>query len=112
MIKLQNLSKYYPSKLGKQYIFDSINFEIPGGNNIGILGSNGAGKSTLLETIAGLRTPTGGQITLFGQNPGTWRSTGAHKVGVALQSGRPYPSATPQALLNYLHELDTFSPNR
>ena len=77
-----------------------------------IVGNNGAGKSTLLETIAGLRTPTGGQVTLFGKSPGTWRATGTHKVGVALQDGRPYPSAKPRALLNYLNELYASSPDR
>jgi capsular polysaccharide transport system ATP-binding protein len=62
MIKLQNLSKYYPSKLGNQHIFESINFEIPGEHNIGILGSNGAGKSTLFKLIAGSEYPNSGSI--------------------------------------------------
>jgi capsular polysaccharide transport system ATP-binding protein len=62
MIRLQNLTKYYPSKLGNQYIFDSINFDIPSGHNIGILGSNGAGKSTLFKLIAGSEYPNSGQI--------------------------------------------------
>ena len=106
-ISCVDLSLTYPGGGG----ISGINLDF-GPATTAIVGNNGAGKSTLLETIAGLRTPTGGQITLFGQNPGTWRSTGAHKVGVALQSGRPYPSATPQALLNYLHELYTSSPNR
>ena len=52
MIKLHNLTKYYPSDLGNQYIFKDVNFEIPEGHNVGILGSNGAGKSTLIKLIA------------------------------------------------------------
>ena len=62
MIQLQNVSKYYPSKLGHQYVFDSINFDIPSGHNIGILGSNGAGKSTLFRLIAGSEYPNSGNI--------------------------------------------------
>lgn len=62
MIRLQDLSKYYPSKLGNQYVFDSINFDIPSGHNIGILGSNGAGKSTLFKLIAGSEYPSSGSI--------------------------------------------------
>ena len=70
-----------------------------------IVGNNGAGKSTLLETIAGLRTPSSGRVALFGQSPQHWRLLGANQVGVALQDGRPYPSAKPTALLNYLNDL-------
>lgn len=62
MISLQNLTKYYPSDLGNQYIFQDINFEIPEGNNIGILGSNGAGKSTLFRILAGSEYPNRGKV--------------------------------------------------
>tara|TARA_R110001583_G_scaffold17482_2_gene70660 strand:+ start:28529 stop:29179 length:651 start_codon:yes stop_codon:yes gene_type:complete len=62
MIKLQNLTKYYPSDLGNQYIFKDINFEIPEGHNVGILGSNGAGKSTLFRILAGSEYPNKGKV--------------------------------------------------
>ena len=62
MIKLQNVTKYYPSALGNQYIFKNLNFEIPSGHNIAILGSNGAGKSTLFRMLAGSEYPNQGKI--------------------------------------------------
>ncbi|MDO6691945.1 ABC transporter ATP-binding protein [Aliiglaciecola sp. 3_MG-2023] len=62
MIKLERLTKYYPSKIGNQYIFKDINFEIPSNHNIGILGSNGAGKSTLFRLLAGSEYPNKGRI--------------------------------------------------
>jgi capsular polysaccharide transport system ATP-binding protein len=62
MIKLINLTKYYPSKLGNQYIFKDLNFEIPSGHNIGILGANGAGKSTLFRLLAGSEYPNRGKV--------------------------------------------------
>ena len=106
-IRCVDLSLTYPGGGG----ISGINLDF-GPGTTAIVGNNGAGKSTLLETIAGLRTPTSGQITLFGKSPGMWRSIGTHTVGIALQDGRPYPSATPQALLNYLHDLYASSPNR
>lgn len=62
MIKLDNITKYYPSRLGNQYIFKNLTFEIPSGHNIGILGSNGAGKSTLFRLLAGSEFPNRGKI--------------------------------------------------
>ncbi len=62
MIKLQNLTKYYPSELGNQYIFKNIDFTIPGGHNIALLGSNGAGKSTLFRMLAGSEYPNSGSV--------------------------------------------------
>lgn len=62
MIQLESLTKYYPSKLGNQYIFKEINFTIPEGHNIAILGSNGAGKSTLFRILAGSEYPNKGRV--------------------------------------------------
>lgn len=99
-ITCKNLSLIYPDGGG----ISDINLDF-GPGVTAIVGNNGAGKSTLLESIAGLRTPSGGRITLFGNSPVHWRSSGINQVGVALQDGRPYPSARPIALLKYLDHL-------
>jgi capsular polysaccharide transport system ATP-binding protein len=62
MLTLENLTKYYPSELGKQYIFRDINFTFPEGKSVAILGSNGAGKSTLFRIIAGSEYPNAGRV--------------------------------------------------
>lgn len=41
-----------------------INIQINEGEKVALLGHNGSGKSTLLRTIAGIITPTSGQIKL------------------------------------------------
>lgn len=43
-----------------------VNFELPRGDSIGIIGLNGAGKSTLLRLIAGVQKPTKGEIRTYG----------------------------------------------
>ena len=45
---------------------DSISSEIYPGEFVGIAGPSGSGKSTLLHLLAGLDTPTQGQVTLAG----------------------------------------------
>lgn len=48
-------------------VLKKINFTIPYGEIVGLIGLNGAGKSTLLKTILGLIKPIEGQITIGNQ---------------------------------------------
>lgn len=63
MITLRKVSKWYPSKLGPQYVFKDLSFEIPTDHNIAILGKNGAGKSTLFRLLARSEYPDRGVIS-------------------------------------------------
>jgi ABC-type polysaccharide/polyol phosphate transport system ATPase subunit len=57
-------------KLQKQDDFWSVknlNFQIHKGEAVGIIGANGSGKSTILKLIAGVLTPTNGQIKVLGR---------------------------------------------
>lgn len=44
-----------------------INFEVPQGQVMGIVGGNGAGKSTLLKVLSSITPPTQGRITIQGR---------------------------------------------
>ncbi len=48
-------------------VLDNINFEIPKGEVVGIIGKNGAGKSTLLKVISQITSPTSGSIKAKGR---------------------------------------------
>ncbi|MER2493326.1 ABC transporter ATP-binding protein [Catenovulum sediminis] len=62
MIALQNVTKYYATKLGKKYVLRDVTFTIPEGRDVAILGPNGAGKSTLLRLLGGIDFPNKGRI--------------------------------------------------
>jgi len=47
---------------GTSNVLNGINYQFEKGKFYAIVGSSGAGKSTLLGLLAGLDTPTGGQI--------------------------------------------------
>jgi capsular polysaccharide transport system ATP-binding protein len=62
MIELRSLTKSYPTRHGRRYVFKDVNFTFPSGANIGLIGRNGAGKSTLLRLLGGIDTPDRGEV--------------------------------------------------
>jgi energy-coupling factor transport system ATP-binding protein len=97
-IDIQNLSFSWPSGVT---VLQDCSLTVPQGELWMLLGTNGSGKSTLLRLIAGLFTPTAGQIQVQGkigfvlQNPDhqlVMPSVGAD-IAFGLVSERlPYPA--------------------
>ena len=66
IIEAQRLGKVVASGGGSLTILEDINFDVQPGEAVAILGASGSGKSTLLGLLAGLDTPSSGQIRLDG----------------------------------------------
>ena len=62
MIRLENVTKTYHTRLGARVVLDKINLNVAKGQRIGVLGRNGSGKSTLIRMISGAELPTSGRI--------------------------------------------------
>jgi capsular polysaccharide transport system ATP-binding protein len=62
VIKLVNVSKFYPTRVGSTRVFEHVNLEIAPGEKLGILGRNGAGKSTMIRLMSGAERPTSGRV--------------------------------------------------
>ncbi|MFB3920190.1 MAG: ABC transporter ATP-binding protein [Terriglobia bacterium] len=67
MVRAENLTKIYHSGEEQVVVFEDLNFEIRRGELIALLGESGAGKTTLLHLLAGLDTPSRGEIYFDGQ---------------------------------------------
>lgn len=68
ILKTENLGKEYPLPKGKLCVFDHLNFWLEKGEIVAIMGVSGVGKTTFLNLIAGLDTPTRGDVYLEGEN--------------------------------------------
>ncbi|MHA1447792.1 MAG: ABC transporter ATP-binding protein [Candidatus Hodarchaeales archaeon] len=60
--KLDNLQRYYISKIEIVKAVNGINLNIYAGEFVSILGPSGSGKTTLLNLLSGLDKPTGGKL--------------------------------------------------
>jgi len=62
MIEVRNLYKRYRNHHGSSWVLNDLNFRIPTGVSVGLIGRNGAGKSTLLRLLGGMDIPDKGEI--------------------------------------------------
>ncbi|RUM52952.1 MAG: energy-dependent translational throttle protein EttA [Methylococcus sp.] len=60
VVEVENLCKGF----GDRLLIDNLNFRLPPGGIVGIIGSNGAGKTTLFRMIAGTEKPDSGVIKI------------------------------------------------
>jgi putative ABC transport system ATP-binding protein len=66
MIELRGISKTVPSGSGTLTILHELDLVVPARQVVAITGPSGSGKSTLLGLIAGLDSPSTGQIAIDG----------------------------------------------
>ena len=60
MLEVNNLCKGF----GNKTLIDNLNFSVPKGSIVGIIGGNGAGKTTFLRMLVGTEQPDSGSIDL------------------------------------------------
>ena len=96
-IRIKELTKIFPGDARKN-IRDTIavkdlDFVVKDGELVGLLGPSGCGKSTTLYMIAGLHTPTSGEVW-FGDQEVTNLSPEKRGIGLVFQNYALYPHMT------------------
>lgn len=69
---------------GTAQVCQGVDFTVPEGEVVLLLGANGAGKSTILRTVAGLKRPVRGQVSLYGRDITGWSGHRVARAGAAL----------------------------
>ncbi|MDG6882001.1 Spermidine/putrescine import ATP-binding protein PotA [Phocoenobacter uteri] len=83
---LKNVTKAF----GKAVVIDDLNLEIERGTMTTLLGPSGCGKTTILRLVAGLETPTSGQIFIDGEDV-TKSSIQTRDICIVFQSYALFP---------------------
>jgi len=70
MLKVESLTKSYPTASGMLTVLKSVSFDMERGASLAILGPSGSGKTTLLGLCAGLDRPSSGSVMVAGESIG------------------------------------------
>ncbi|MSO89171.1 MAG: ABC transporter ATP-binding protein [Rhodospirillaceae bacterium] len=82
VIKVRGLTK----RFGAVAAVDGVDFDIPDGSTVALLGGNGAGKTTTLSMLLGLLLPSAGTIEVLGEDMLRHR----HRVLPLMNFSSPY----------------------
>ncbi|WP_414475143.1 ATP-binding cassette domain-containing protein [Microvirga sp. M2] len=66
---------------GKVEAVRNVSFHLPEGETVALVGHNGAGKTTLMKLMLGLIRPTGGSITVLGDDPAAGEFEARRRLG-------------------------------
>src|SRR5712692_3115996 len=117
MIRLNNVSRFYPAKAsdggGVIRALDDFSLRVEPGEWIAVMGPSGSGKSTLVNLIGCLDSPSSGEIWLDGENVAGLSANAltrirAEKIGFVFQQFHliPYLSAVENVMLaQYFHSM-------
>ena len=86
------------TRFGSFVVHDDLDLDVHRGEIIGVVGGSGTGKSVLMRAIIGLKRPSAGEVTVFGQN--FYRASESERLdierrwGVLFQGGALFSSMT------------------
>jgi putative ABC transport system ATP-binding protein len=110
MIKVSALTKSIATATHRVDILRGLDFEVPKGEFVAIMGPSGSGKSTLLGLLAGLDSPTSGSILLDGEeiaglSEDRMALVRGRKIGFVFQSYNLIPTLTAEENVLLPYEL-------
>lgn len=99
-LSVTGLKKHY-----RDFCLDDINFTVPTGSVVGLIGENGAGKSTTLNCILGLVKPDAGNIQILGKPDPYDGASVRRELGIVFDGDNFQLSYTPKTLRGLMRIL-------
>ena len=96
-VKLENITK----QIGTTTILENICLTMKCGQIYGITGENGSGKTMLMRVIAGLVSPSSGQLLFDGKN----RVDADPNIGIMIENASLYPELSGRENLRLLASI-------
>ncbi|MGY3438028.1 MULTISPECIES: ABC transporter ATP-binding protein [unclassified Marinovum] len=89
VISAKHLDLTFETADSPVHALKDVSLDVPPGSFVSFIGPSGCGKTTLLRCIAGLETPTGGDLTVNGMSADAARQARAY--GYVFQAAGLYP---------------------
>lgn len=99
LLELTGVGKDFVSVNERLRVLESVDLRVAAGETMAVTGPSGSGKSTLLAIMAGLESPSAGQVCRDGTPAGDWNEERLarwrrRRVGFVFQSFRLAPTLT------------------
>jgi putative ABC transport system ATP-binding protein len=110
ILAAQALTKTIDTGTHTVNILRGVDFEVPAGQFVAIMGASGSGKSTMLGLLAGLDTPSSGKVVIAGVDitglsEDKLAVVRGEKIGFVFQSYQLIPTLTAEENVLLPHEL-------
>src|ERR1700733_4751085 len=110
ILEASGLTKIIDTGTHRVEILRGVDFEVPAGQFVAIMGASGSGKSTLLGLLAGLDSPTAGSVVIDGTeitglSEDKLAVVRGRKIGFVFQSYQLIPTLTAEENVLLPHEL-------
>ncbi|TWU32003.1 ABC transporter ATP-binding protein [Novipirellula artificiosorum] len=87
VIQTDRLTRYF----GRRAVVRELNFAVPRGSVVGLLGLNGAGKTTTIRMLLGFLSPTRGHCTVLGKDSAVLSPEDRSRIGHTVEGHFLYP---------------------
>ncbi|MTI17472.1 ABC transporter ATP-binding protein [Rhodobacteraceae bacterium RKSG542] len=81
-------------RYGKRTIYENLNFSVPKGRVVALLGKNGVGKTTLIKILMGFLKPVGGRCEVLGEQSHLLSAATRARIGLLFEGHLAYEFMT------------------
>lgn len=81
-------------RFGKRTVYENLNFSVPKGKVVGLLGKNGVGKTTLIKILMGFLKPMAGRCRVLGESSHDLSPQTRSRIGLLFEGHVAYDFMT------------------